>query len=100
MGTKKVKAKAKLDTSKPYGEVWGPVEDVVGARYSQGTKLFNAAGEEVHDFAENVDEDQLEFQEEVQEALKNGEEPPEAPAPEKLLQTENPQLPGLPPEKK
>lgn len=38
---------SKLDTNKPYGKVLGFVEGVVGARFSQDGKLFNAQHEQV-----------------------------------------------------
>lgn len=38
---------SKLDTNKPYGKVLGFVEGVVGARFSQDDKLFNAQHEQV-----------------------------------------------------
>lgn len=38
---------SKLDTNKPYGKVLGFVEGVVGARFSQDGKLFNAKHEQV-----------------------------------------------------
>lgn len=38
---------SKLDTNKPYGKVLGQVAGVVGARFAQDGKLFNAAHEQV-----------------------------------------------------
>lgn len=38
---------SKLDTNKPYGKVLGFVEGVIGARFSQDGKLFNAQHEQV-----------------------------------------------------
>lgn len=38
---------SKLDTNKPYGKVLGFVEGVVGARFSQDGKLFNAQHDQV-----------------------------------------------------
>lgn len=38
---------SKLDTNKPYGKVLGFVQGVVGARFSQDGKLFNAQHEQV-----------------------------------------------------
>lgn len=86
--------KSKLDKSKPYGEVWGQVEGVIGARYSQGTKLFNAGGEEVHDFAPAPV-----VEPEVPPAPAPVVEPePEAPVVEP--EPEAPALPGIPAKKK
>lgn len=40
-----------LDKSRPYGEVWGQVEGVDGARFSQDNALFDASGRLVFDYA-------------------------------------------------
>lgn len=43
---------SKLDTNKPYGKVLGFVEGVVGARFSQDGKLFNAQHDQVFPVSE------------------------------------------------
>lgn len=91
-------AKSKLDKSKPYGEVWGQVEGVLGARYSQGTKLFNAGGEEIHDFAPAP---VVEPEPEVPPAPEPEKEPePEVPEVPEVPAAEPPALPGIPSKKK
>ena len=91
--------KSKLDKSKPYGEVWGQVEGVVGARYSQGTKLFNAGGEEIHDFAPPAPAPEPE-PELPPPAPAPEPEPVVEPEPEAPLVVEPPALPGIPATKK
>lgn len=40
----------RLDKKRPYGDVVGQVEGIVGARYSQDNCLFDAAGVLIHSF--------------------------------------------------
>lgn len=94
--------KSKLDTSKPYGEVWGQVEGVVGARYSQGTKLFNAGGEEIHDYAPVVEPELPPVEPPVEPPVPEADPVPEVPVPEvdPAPAVEPPALPGIPAKKK
>jgi hypothetical protein len=41
------KAVVMLDKSRPFGEIFGEVEDFPTARYSQGEHLFNSQGEKL-----------------------------------------------------
>lgn len=78
---------SKLDTNKPYGKVLGFVQGVVGARFSQDGKLFNAQHEQVFP----VKEPEPEVVEEVKEPE------PEVKAPVKATKAKAAQLPpGLP----
>lgn len=47
--TAKTKSKVvvMLDKSKPYGDIFGDVEDFPTARYTQGEHLFNSLGEKL-----------------------------------------------------
>lgn len=55
------KAEKTLDTSRPYGEVFGQVDGVVGARYQQDNALFDSNGKLLKTLPKGtVDKDQLE----------------------------------------
>lgn len=76
---------SKLDTNKPYGKVLGFVEGVVGARFSQDGKLFNAQHEQVFPVKEPEPEVVVPVKE------------PEEKAPVKASKAKTAQLPpGLP----
>ena len=81
---------SKLDTNKPYGKVLGFVEGVVGARFSQDGKLFNAQHDQVFPVEKApVKEPEPEVVEEVKE--------PEVKVPVKVTKAKAAQLPpGLP----
>lgn len=77
---------SKLDTNKPYGKVLGQVEGVVGARFAQDGKLFNAAHDQVFPVVEPektvVEVKEPEVKPEVKAKVKKDQLPPGLPTKE------------------